>query len=139
MPTNNNQIIQNVNYRTLTASLANDLVYRRAFGPIRYMNKELLAADIMVDLNDFIHNDGTRIFYSYINMVRMEDRNDYLKQCVKPLQIMIGGRLCILFNNYFGQDDGLFDMTATENYKSIQWDLVEFMIDFINLCAHTPY
>lgn len=134
---NGPEIIQNINYRTLAASFASDLVYRRAFGPIRYMNKELLTADIALDLNEFIKTEGSRIVYGYLQTISHADKDSYLQQVVKPLQCAISDKLCILYNNYYGQDDGQFDITATENYKMIQRDLVDFTIDFINLAAQT--
>jgi hypothetical protein len=58
-----------------------------------------------------------------------------LRAALKPLQRMIGDKLCILLPCFHGQDDGMFDMTATDNYKSIEMDLSEFMILFITTCA----
>jgi hypothetical protein len=131
---NNDPLLATINYQVLTANLAAEIISRRTFGPLRYINKDQLGADIATEINLFIQDNGYTIVLRYLNTINNTERYDFLKESVKPLQRMIGDKLCILYNNFHGQDDGLFDITATENYKSIQWDLVEFMMHFIDLC-----
>ncbi len=124
-----------VNYRVLAANMAAEIISRRTFGPLRYINKDLLGRDIADDICMFVRDHGYTIVYRYLNTINERTRTEDLKEVVKPLQRSIGNKLCILYNNFHGQDDGLFDMTATENYKAIQGDLFDFMLHFINLYA----
>jgi hypothetical protein len=143
MPTeNDNNIINSVervpeviDYRVMATNLAADIISRRSFGSLRYINRDVLSGDISADICDFIKNDGMSLAYRYLNTINHETRMRELRAALKPLQRMIGEKLCILLPCFHGQDDGLFDMTATENYKSIEWDLVEFMTLFITACA----
>jgi hypothetical protein len=124
-----------MNYRPLADSLADEIISRRSFGSLRYLNRDALRTDISVDISDFIHNDGMVLAYRFLNTLNNEVRVTELAQAVKPLQRAIGEKLCVLLPCFHGQDDGLFDMTTTEQYKAIQWDLVDFMLSFIGSCA----
>jgi hypothetical protein len=126
-----------VNYQVLAANLAAEIISRRTFGPLRYINKDVLGRDIADEVCMFVRDHGYSIVFRYLNTINERTRTDDLKEVVKPLQRIVGEKLCILYNNFHGQDDGLFDMTATENYKAIQWDLFEFMLHFINLYAQS--
>jgi hypothetical protein len=124
-----------VDYHVMATNLAADIINRRSFGPIRYINRDVLSGDISADICDFIKNDGMILAYRYLNTINHETRMRELRAALKPLQRMIGEKLCILLPCFHGQDDGMFDMTATDNYKSIEMDLIEFMILFITTCA----
>jgi hypothetical protein len=139
---NNNIIITSIypvpdgiDYRVMATNLAADIISRRSFGSHRYINRDVLSGDISADICDFIKNDGVRLAYRYLNTINHEIRMRELRAALKPLQRMIGEKLCILLPCFHGQDDGLFDMTATDNYKSIEMDLIEFMMLFITSCA----
>ena len=126
---------EGIDYHVMATNLAADIINRRSFGSHRYINRDVLSGDISADICDYIKNDGVSVAYRYLNTINHEMRMRELRASLKPLQRMIGEKLCILLPCFHGQDDGLFDMTVTDNYKSIEMDLIEFMIMFIAACA----
>jgi hypothetical protein len=100
----------------------------------RYMNRELMTNEITMILSQWFATEITTLVTRFLSTIKQEDRNAFLSQVVREdLQQPVARSLCPLHDRFRGQDDGLFDMTATDTYKALHWDLVEVLIEMIGM------
>ena len=118
----------------MCASFAAGIVSKRHFMDPRYMNRELMTNEITMILSQWFATEMTTLVTRFMSTMKQEDRNTYLSQIVREdLQQPVARSLCPLHDRFRGQDDGLFDMTATDTYKALHWDLVEVLIEMIGM------
>ena len=123
-------------FKPMCASFAASIVSKRNFMDPRYMNRELMTNEITMILSQWFAREITTLVTRFLNTTKQEDRNAYLSDVVRTeLQRPVAQVLCPLHDRFRGQDDGLFDVTATETYKSLHWDLVEALIEMIGMYA----
>jgi hypothetical protein len=121
-------------YKPICASFAAGIVSRRNFMEPRYMNRELMTNEITMILSQWFATEITTLVTRFLSTIKQEDRNAFLSQVVREdLQQPVARSLCPLHDRFRGQDDGLFDMTATDTYKALHWDLVEVLIEMIGM------
>jgi hypothetical protein len=121
-------------FKPMCASFAAGIVTKRNFMDPRYMNRELMTNEITMILSQWFAREITTLVTRVLNTTKQEDRNAYLSDVVRTeLQQPVARVLCPLHDRFRGQDDGLFDVTATETYKSLHWDLVEALIEMIGM------
>lgn len=121
-------------FKPICASFAASIVSRRHFMDPRYMNHDLMIAEVTLILCHFMVADLTTIVTRFLSTNTQLARNAYLSEVVRVrLQQQITRRLCPLHDRFRGQDDGLFDVTATDTYKALHWDLVECLIEIIGM------
>jgi hypothetical protein len=121
-------------YKPICASFAAGIVSRRNFMDPRYMNRELMTNEITMILSQWFAAEITTLVTRFLSTIKQEDRNAFLSQVVREdLQQPVARSLCPLHDRFRGQDDGLFDMTATDTYKALHWDLVECLIEMIGM------
>ena len=100
----------------------------------RYMNRDLMTAEITSILSHYFATDLTTLVTRFLSTVSSEARNAFLGEVVRDrLQQQVARVLCPLHDRFRGQDDGLFDLTATDTYKNLHWDLVEALIEMIGM------
>ena len=125
-------------FKPLCASFAANIVSRRHFMEPRYMNRDLMTNEITMILSQFMATDLTTLVTRFLSTMKQEDRNAYLSEVVRErLQPHVARSLCPLYDRFRGQDDGLFDVTATDTYKALHWDLVEALIDMISMYGNS--
>lgn len=121
-------------FKPMCASFAAGIVSKRHFMDPRYMNRELMTNEITMILSQWFATEMTTLVTRFMSTMKQEDRNTYLSQIVREdLQQPVARSLCPLHDRFRGQDDGLFDMTATDTYKALHWDLVEVLIEMIGM------
>ena len=119
-------------FKPMCASFAANIVSRRHFMDPRYMNRDLMTNEITSILSHYFATDITTLVTRFLSTNKQVDRNAYLSEVVRErLQQQVARSLCPLHDRFRGQDDGLFDMTATDTYKALHWDLVECLIEMI--------
>ena len=121
-------------FKPMCASFAASIVSKRNFMDPRYMNRELITNEITMILSQWFATEITTLVTRFMNTIKQEDRNALLSQIVREdLQQPVARALCPLHDRFRGQDDGLFDVTATDTYKELHWDLVEVLIEIIGM------
>lgn len=121
-------------FKPTCASFAASIVNKRHFMDPRYMNRELMTNEITMILSQWFATELTTLVTRFMSTMKQEDRTAFLSQVVREdLQQPIARALCPLHDRFRGQDDGLFDVTATDTYKSLHWDLVECLIEMIGM------
>jgi len=121
-------------FKPMCASFAASIVTKRNFMDPRYMNRDLMTNEITSILCYYFATDLTNLVTHFMNTIKQEDRNAFISQIVREhLQQPIARVLCPLHDRFRGQDDGLFDVTATDTYKALHWDLVEVLIEMIGM------
>lgn len=121
-------------FKPMCASFAASIVSKRNFMDPRYMNRELMTNEITMILSQWFATEITTLVTRFMSTTKQEDRNALLSQIVREdLQQPVARSLCPLHDRFRGQDDGLFDVTATDTYKALHWDLVEALIEMIGM------
>ena len=121
-------------FKPMCASFAAGIVSKRHFMDPRYMNRELMTNEITMILSQWFATEMTTLVTRFMSTIKQEDRNAFLSQVVREdLQQPVARSLCPLHDRFRGQDDGLFDMAATDTYKALHWDLVEVLIEMIGM------
>ena len=121
-------------FKPMCASFAASIVSKRNFMDPRYMNRELITNEITMILSQWFATELTTLVTRFMSTTKQEDRNAFLSQIVREdLQQPVARALCPLYDRFRGQDDGLFDVTATDTYKALHWDLIEVLIEMIGM------
>jgi hypothetical protein len=121
-------------FNPMCASFAASIVTKRNFMDPRYINRELMTNEVTMILSQWFATELTTLVTRFMNTIKQEDRNTFLSEIVREdLQQPVARVLCPLHDRFRGQDDGLFDVTATDTYKALHWDLVEMLIEFIGI------
>ena len=121
-------------FKPMCASFSAGIVIKRNFMDPRYMNRELMTNEITMILSQWFATQLTTLVSRFMSTIKQEDRNAYLSEVVREnLQQPVARALCPLHDRFRGQDDGLFDITATDTYKALHWDLVEVLIEMIGM------
>ncbi len=121
-------------FKPFCASVALSIVANRHFFDPKYMNRELMTNEITMILSDWLATEGPGFVLRYLSALLPDSRTAMLSEVVREqLQQPVARVLCPFHDRFRGQDDGLFDVTATDTYKALHWDLVEMLIEFIGI------
>ncbi len=121
-------------FKPFCASVALGIVTNRHFFDPKYMNRDLMSNEITMILSEWLATDGPMFVFRYLSALHADSRTKMLSEVVREeLQQPVARVLCPFHDRFRGQDDGLFDVTATDTYKALHWDLVEMLIEFIGI------
>lgn len=121
-------------FKPFCASVALGIVANRHFFDPKYMNRDLMSNEITMILSEWLATEGSGFVLRYLSALLPDSRTALLSEVVREqLQQPVARVLCPFHDRFRGQDDGLFDVTATDTYKSLHWDLVEMLIEFIGI------
>ena len=118
-------------FKPFCASFAVSIVANRTFFVPKYMNRDLMQNEIVAILSQWLATEGLRVIGSF---------TQFLSEVVREeLQQPIARVLCPFHDRFRGQDNGLFDITMTDTYKALHYDLFEFLLEFIRIYGASYY
>lgn len=124
-------------YKPACATFATSVVVNRHFIDPRYINSELMINGVALILGHWCVAELSNVSTYLLSTVNEVDCRTYLSKIVREqLQQQVVSVLCPIHDRFRGQDDGLFDITTTDTYKVIHWDLVEFIIEMVGMYSY---